>query len=101
MPVAVAQEGERPKCNARLAGQLWPADANQDEASFAKHSRCGDLEICARGILRYRWQTLTVRFDQLRKNGELHKPAGCGADSDMDGRNRSAQPQVQRPTDSR
>ena len=90
VPVVVAQDVEKPKCSADTVGQLWPTDANHDSALFAKHSRCGDLELCVRKLWRYRWETLSVRLDQLAKNGQFHKPAGCETDSELESRDRKA-----------
>jgi hypothetical protein len=90
VPVALAQEGEKPKCGADTLGQLWPADANHDSALFVKHSRCGELEMCVRKVWRYRWEMLSVRLDQLAKDGQLRKPAGCETDVELESRDRKA-----------
>jgi len=90
VPVALAQDVEKPKCSADTVGQLWPADANHDSALFAKHSRCGELELCVRRVWRYRWETLSVRLDQLAKNGQIHKPAGCETEPELESRDRKA-----------
>jgi hypothetical protein len=102
VPVALAQDAEKPKCSADTLGQLWPADANHDSALFAKHSRCGELEMCVRKIWRYRWETLSVRVDQLAKNGQFRKPAGCETDAELESRDRKAavtEAPAQAPTD--
>jgi hypothetical protein len=70
----------KPACNAETAGRWWPEGANQDPALRKKMARCGELQICARGHWRYRWEPLTVRLDQLRGGESLPKPAGCEAD---------------------
>lgn len=90
VPVALAQEVEKPKCSADTLGQLWPAGANHDSALFAKHSRCGELEMCVRRVWRYRWEMLSVRLDQLAKSGQLRKPAGCETDAELESRDRKA-----------
>ena len=66
----------KPACNAKIAGQLWPAAANHDAALRKKLSRCGELEFCARGIWHYHWESMTVRIDQLR-GSQLPKPVAC------------------------
>jgi hypothetical protein len=70
-------DNPKPACSAKIAGQLWPEAANHDPALRKKLSRCGELELCTRGIWRYRWESLTVRIDQLRGGSQLPKPAGC------------------------
>lgn len=68
---------EKPACNASTKGLFWPEAANRDSKLRQKASRCGELEVCARGQWHFHWQSLTVRLDQLRGGSQLAKPAGC------------------------
>jgi hypothetical protein len=75
--VCLGADDPKPACTERLAGQLWPEAANRDPLLRKKMARCGELEMCTRGLWRYHWEALTVRLDQLRGGSQLHKPAGC------------------------
>ncbi len=77
--VCAAAEDSRPACNAVNLGRLWPESANHDPKLRKKMARCGELELCTRGIWRYHWESLTVRLDQLPGGFKLAKPAGCDA----------------------
>jgi hypothetical protein len=70
-------DGVKPECNRKNAGKLWPQAANRDRGSLSKLARCGELQICTRGVWRYHWESLTVRVDQLRGGAKFQKPAGC------------------------
>jgi hypothetical protein len=75
--LCLASDDLKPTCDAAIAGQLWPEAANHDSKLRKKFSRCGELEICKHGRIHYRWQSVTVRLDQLRGGSQLPKPAGC------------------------
>lgn len=72
-----AAEEPRPACNKNNVGQLWPNAANRDHVVLSKMARCGELEICTRGVWRYSWERLTVRLDQLRGGSKFRKPPAC------------------------
>ena len=72
----------KPVCDADTNGQFWPEAANHDSKLLKKFSRCGELEVCRHGRRRYRWESMTVRIDQLRGGSQLPKPAGCEAPPD-------------------
>lgn len=74
-----AVEPERPACSSALEGQFWPLQANSDRKLASKLARCGQLDMCSRGMFRYRWRSMTVRVDQLSRKAELKAPAGCDA----------------------
>jgi hypothetical protein len=84
----LAQEAERPACNAGNLGQFWPAEADHDRRLAAQLSRCGELQICKRGAWRYRWEALSVRVDQLSKDGHIRTPAGCAQGPETGSRDR-------------
>lgn len=60
----------KPVCNASHAGEFWPPSANDGQKSMYEASRSGDLEICERGIYRYKWRPLTVSYRKLVKNAK-------------------------------
>ncbi len=78
LPIAWAAApaaAEKPACNAHSVGSLWPAidwpsnassvNANQNGEASDNPARNGTLEICTRGLYRYRWQSLTVSYQKL------------------------------------
>jgi len=69
---------DRPACNARTRGRLWPELANSDPAVARQAARCGELRICALGKWKYTWQPLTVHIKQLGKQG-ANQASGCTA----------------------
>lgn len=56
---------KRPSCNADQLGRFWPASANDSRQSVYELSKTGELELCTRGIFRYRWEALTVSYKDL------------------------------------
>jgi hypothetical protein len=80
--LCLASDDPKPACNAGNLGSLWPEAANHDPRLRKKMARCGELELCTHGIWRYRWESLTVRIDQLRGGKALPKPAGCEGPQD-------------------
>ena len=87
MPVAIfvlylisaggSATGEKPPCNAANAGVWWPPEANRDPKAAMRLARCGELQICSRAFFRFKWQSPTVRFDQLAEDGSVQPPAEC------------------------
>ncbi|MBZ5609745.1 MAG: hypothetical protein LAP38_15905 [Acidobacteriia bacterium] len=73
----VAADDPKPACNQQNAGQMWPEAANHDAAARSKLARCGELQICTRTVWRYRWESVTVRLDQLPGGSKFRKPAEC------------------------
>ncbi|HEV8039626.1 MAG TPA: hypothetical protein VGP62_12235 [Bryobacteraceae bacterium] len=80
--LCLASDDLKPACDAGNAGRLWPDAANHDSRLRKKFSRCGELEICKHGRIHYRWQSVTVRLDQLRGGSQLPKPSACEAPPD-------------------
>ncbi len=80
--LCLASQDQKPACNAGNVGRLWPEAANHDPKLLKKMARCGELELCTHGFWRYRWESLTVRLDQLRGASHLPKPAGCEVSPD-------------------
>jgi hypothetical protein len=81
--LCLAAGDPKPACNAGSVGRLWPEAANHDPKLRKKMARCGELELCTRGIWRYRWESLTVRLDQLPGGSRLPKPAACEASPEL------------------
>ena len=75
--LSFAADDVKPVCEAATGGLLWPEAANHDSQLRKKFSRCGELEVCTRGRWHFRWQSVTVRLDQLRGGSQFAKPAGC------------------------
>jgi hypothetical protein len=75
--LCLAADDTRPACDAENLGRLWPEAANHDPKVRKKMAKCGELQLCTKGIWRYHWESLTVRLDQLRGGSKLPKPAGC------------------------
>jgi hypothetical protein len=75
--LSFAADDTKPVCDASTGGLLWPEAANHDFKLRKKFSRCGELEVCTRGRWHFRWQSVTVRLDQLRGGSQLPKPPGC------------------------
>ncbi len=67
------------KCNRATAGQYWPEAANTDRAVRARAMHCGTLRYCGWGIIRYRWQRVTVNYQELRRKKDPTAQA-CKAD---------------------
>jgi hypothetical protein len=66
-----------PACTAAKVGELWPEEANKDRKLAAKLAHCGELRICTRASRHYRWDSPTIRADQLSKRPGLPIPAEC------------------------
>jgi hypothetical protein len=76
--LCLASDDLKPACDANNIGQLWPEAANHDSKLRKKFSRCGELEVCTLAKhRRYRWESITVRIDQLRGGSYLPKPGDC------------------------
>jgi hypothetical protein len=76
----LAADISKPACNAQNYGSMWPDTANHNPKMMTKLSQCGELQICSRRGRRYRWESLTVRVDQLwRGKKNLATPARCEA----------------------
>ena len=73
------QDARKPSCNARNRGRLWPEQANTDRDFARRAARCGELEMCTRGVWRYGWQPLTVHVSQLGR-GRKAEIVGCASE---------------------
>jgi hypothetical protein len=76
----LAADSPKPACNTQNYGRLWPEAANDNPRLVTKLTQCGELQICNRSGWHYRWASLAVRVDQL-KRGKKKPPrtAACEA----------------------
>ena len=77
MGAGADQPSGKPACDASTLGSLYPAQANSDRQIRNELFTCGELQVCARGRWKYRWVPLSVRIDQLVRNGSAHRPQRC------------------------
>jgi hypothetical protein len=78
--LCLADDISKPACNAQNYGRMWPDAANHNPKLMTKLSQCGELQFCSHRGRRYRWESLTVRVDQLWRGKEkLAIPARCEA----------------------
>jgi hypothetical protein len=77
--IAVGDRPERPECNAGTLGKLFPIQANGNSRLTNRLFTCGELQVCTRGRWRYKWSLLSVRLDQLSKDGTVRRPPACVA----------------------
>lgn len=61
-----AQSPERPACNARTRGTLWPPRPSNDPRA--------SVELCTAKRWKYRWEPLTVHISELGKNTVRTRP---------------------------
>ena len=69
--ICFAGETEKPPCNARNIGELWPEQVYSD----ARRNRCEQVFICSPAEWKYRWKPLTVHVSQLGKSLKRDDPA--------------------------
>jgi hypothetical protein len=63
----------RPLCTAEKAGRFWPEEANDNPKFAAALMPYGYPLVCSARDGKYEWRSLTVSFDQLRKDGKPQK----------------------------
>lgn len=61
-----SQSPERPACNARTRGALWPE-------RLSSNSRV-PVQLCTAKLWKYRWEPLTVHTSELAKKAERTRP---------------------------
>ncbi|MGP8243148.1 MAG: hypothetical protein ACLQVN_01355 [Bryobacteraceae bacterium] len=61
----VQPQNAKPVCNAKTAGQFWPAAAESDAGARRRLAQDGDLEMCVCHNWRYRWRPLTVNVHRM------------------------------------
>jgi hypothetical protein len=55
-----AQQPDKPVCNKKNQGALWPAPGEADA--------CHPVEMCSLDVWKYRWEPVTVDVSQLAKD---------------------------------
>jgi len=68
---------DRPPCNSENVGEMWPETANHDHKEVVRLARCGQLQMCVQHGKKFRWESLTVRIDQLRDPAKLEPGDAC------------------------
>jgi len=63
---------DKPICNKKSQGQMWPTVANEDKRLFLTLARAGSLEMCVPAPWGYKWEHLTVNIHQANK-----RPSGA------------------------
>ncbi|HBY61663.1 MAG TPA: hypothetical protein DEH78_17720 [Solibacterales bacterium] len=64
---ALHNDATPPRCSGETLGAYWPAAANQNSTAIHKAAQTGELWRCVRGLVRYRWERLTVNWKDLNK----------------------------------
>jgi hypothetical protein len=68
LPGAVqGADGERPVCNGKHVGELWPTLHPTDRVANSALIRSGRIEVCVHPGWHYRWQSLVVDARELRR----------------------------------
>lgn len=62
---ALADSAERPPCNARNRGAIWPERITSNSTV--------PILVCTASTFKYRWEPATVRFSELGKQSERGK----------------------------
>jgi hypothetical protein len=66
--ICFAQEAPKPICNAKTQGQFWPAEANSNPQAVRRYTQSGELELCARGLWKYKWEHLSINARDFAKS---------------------------------
>ena len=65
--ICLAQDAQKPVCNAKTQGQFWPAEANSGPDAVRRLTQSGEIEMCSQGVWRYKWEHLSVSVRDLAK----------------------------------
>ena len=57
----------KPHCDKKIHGLMWPEAANSDKTAFLTLARSGTLEMCVSATWGYKWEHLTVNIHQASK----------------------------------
>ncbi len=86
---------DRPVCNKKTAGELWPPEAKTNRAAFWRLSQSGELEVCSRAPWHYRWESLTVNVHDLAARRGTQDEAGLRSKPSPAG---ASQSQIEQPS---
>jgi hypothetical protein len=79
--ICFAQEAPKAVCNAKTQGQFWPAEANFSPDAARRYTQSGELEVCARGVWKYKWEHLSINVRDLAKSKHLATPQSKPTDA--------------------
>lgn len=57
----------KPLCNKKTHGQMWPTAANSDKTALLALARSGMLEMCVISTWGYKWEHVTVNIHRDAK----------------------------------
>lgn len=60
---------DKPLCNQKTEGRMWPTVANEDQRMFLSLARAGTLEMCVQSEWGYKWERMTVNIRQAKRKG--------------------------------
>jgi hypothetical protein len=69
----VLMVADKPICNKKNQGQMWPTVANEDKRVLLTLARAGSLEMCVPSTWGYKWEHLTVNIHQARPKTSAHQ----------------------------
>jgi hypothetical protein len=76
---AMADSPPKPACTAANVGRFWPDEANDNPKFAAALTPYGYPEICTFSGKTYRWRSLTVPVNRLRKEPKRRAPASSNS----------------------
>jgi hypothetical protein len=79
--ICLAQETAKPVCNAKTQGQFWPTEANSSPEAARRYTQSGELEMCARGVWKYKWEHLSINVHALAKSKQAATPEAKPTDA--------------------
>lgn len=68
-----AETNDRPACTSQHLGRFWPVEANTDSALARRLTQTGELQICTRSGIRYKWEHISVNFKVLAERARSRK----------------------------
>jgi hypothetical protein len=81
LAICSAQEAPKPACNAKTQGQFWPSEANSSPEAARRYTQSGELEACAKGVWKYKWERLSVNVRDLAKSKHPATPQSKPTDA--------------------
>jgi hypothetical protein len=72
--VCLAQDTQKPICNAKTRGQFWPAEANSSPEAARRLTQSGEIEMCSQGLWKYRWEHLSLNVRDLANSQHPETP---------------------------
>ncbi len=79
-----AEDLSKPACNASIAGQFWPEEANSNREAVRRLFQLGELEMCVKTAWKYRWEQVSVNVRDLGKG--KHRLTLDSTEATADGR---------------